>query len=413
MAGEAFADAYPGAESYGTLEALLQQAQHAAPTDMPDLVNRHAAALGLRHVGIYLVDIQQRQLCPLGVGQRALAVDSSLAGWTYRTLALRVESLDDPEGGLRLWLPLIDGVERLGVLEARTEVLDGARMRRCRALAALLAPIITSKRAYSDTFVRQARTQPMQLPAEMVRAFLPPRTIGNEQAVSTAVLEPAYELGGDAFDHSMTQGTLHAAIIDSMGHDLAAGLATSVALAGCRSGRRAGADLPETVDTVDHALAQWLPDRFATGIFLQVDLTSGHLRWINCGHPPPLLIRHHTVLDHVLERPGQLPLGLPATLNPEPRTVHAADLEPGDRVLLYTDGVTEARDAGGTLLGLERFTDTIIRATAGGELAFETLRRLIHFIVDDQCNELRDDATLLLVEWGPDSWAPGGDAFTG
>ncbi|MFH8983705.1 serine/threonine protein phosphatase, partial [Streptomyces varsoviensis] len=88
MAGEAFADAYPGVESYGTLEALLQQAQHAAPTDMPDLVNRHAAALGLRHVGIYLVDIQQRQLCPLGVGQRALGVDSSLAGWTYRTLAL-------------------------------------------------------------------------------------------------------------------------------------------------------------------------------------------------------------------------------------------------------------------------------------------------------------------------------------
>lgn len=78
-----------------------------------------------------------------------------------------------------------------------------------------------------------------------------------------------------------------------------------------------------------------------------------------------------------------------------------ADLEPGDRVLLYTDGVTEARDSQGRLFGLERFTDMIIRATAGGELAFETLRRLIHYIVGDEGNELRDDATLLLVEWLP------------
>ncbi|MFH8343964.1 PP2C family protein-serine/threonine phosphatase [Streptomyces sp. NPDC018045] len=410
MAGEAFADAYPGAEGYGMLEALLEHAQRAAPTDLPDLVNRHAAALGLRHVGLYLVDIQQRQLCPMGVGQRSLSVDSSLAGWTYRTLAMRVEDADEPEGGIRVWLPLVDGVERLGVLEVGAELLDGERLRRCRALAALLAPIITSKRAYSDTFVRQARTQPMQLPAEMVRAFLPPRTIGNEQAVSTAVLEPAYELGGDAFDHSMTQDTLHAAIIDSMGHDLAAGLATSVALAGCRSGRRAGADLRETVDTVDQALSQWLPDRFATGVFLQLDLADGRLRWVNCGHPPPLLIRRHAVLDQALEQTGQLPLGLPAALSPEPRTVHVADLEPGDRVLLYTDGVTEARDSTGALFGLDRFTDTIIRATAGGELAFETLRRLIHFIVDDQDNELRDDATLLLVEWRPGPWGPGGEA---
>ncbi|MFI9226876.1 PP2C family protein-serine/threonine phosphatase [Streptomyces rimosus] len=413
MAGEAFADAYPGAEGYGRLEALLEHAQRAAPTDMPDLVNQHAAALGLRHVSLYLVDIQQRQLCPLGSGQSSLAVDGSHAGWTYRTLAMRVEDVEGPEGGIRVWLPLVDGVERLGVLEAHTELLDSERLRRCRSLAALLAPIITSKRAYSDTFVRQARTQPMRLPAEMVRAFLPPRTIGNEQAVSTAVLEPAYELGGDAFDHSMTQNTLHAAIIDSMGHDLAAGLATSVALAGCRSGRRAGEDLRETVDTVDQALFEWLPDRFATGVFLQLDLDDGRLRWINCGHPPPLLIRRHTVLDHALERPGQLPLGLPGALSPDPRTVHVADLEPGDRVLLYTDGVTEARDSQGRLFGLERFTDMIIRATAGGELAFETLRRLIHYIVGDEGNELRDDATLLLVEWLPGPWGPGGDVPAG
>ncbi|MEU2791994.1 hypothetical protein [Streptomyces sp. NPDC007100] len=55
----------------------------------------------------------------------------------------------------------------------------------------------------------------------------------------------------------------------------------------------------------------------------------------------------------------------------------------------------------------------IIRATAGGELAFETLRRLIHFVVDDQAKDLRDDATLLLVEWCPGAWEQGGDAPAG
>ncbi|MDX2597808.1 SpoIIE family protein phosphatase [Streptomyces sp. WI03-4A] len=76
-------------------------------------------------------------------------------------------------------------------------------------------------------------------------------------------------------------------------------------------------------------------------------------------------------------------------------------MRPGDRVLLYTDGVTEARTAYGQLVGLERFADYVIRASAGGELAPETLRRLIHSLLDSQDSGLRDDATILLSEWQP------------
>lgn len=70
-------------------------------------------------------------------------------------------------------------------------------------------------------------------------------------------------------------------------------------------------------------------------------------------------------------------------------------------MLLYTDGVTESRTRDGGLFGLEHFADYIIRATAAGELAPETLRRLIHSILDAQPGRLRDDATLLLFEWRP------------
>lgn len=380
-------------------EQLLAQAHAAAPMELSGLAQRFADAVGLDRVDVYLVDLQQRCLVPLAEGPPTLGVDTSVAGSAYRAHALRVEEL--PQGRIVAWLPLVDGAERLGVIGATASVIDVALLRRCRMLASVLAMTITSKRASSDSFARRTRSEAMQLPAEMLRAFLPPRTIGNSHVISTAVLEPAYEIGGDAFDHSLTPSTLHVAILDSMGHNLASGLTTAVAMAGCRNARRADAELPELVDTVQHALAGWLPEQFCTGILAQLDLAEGVLRWCNCGHPPPLLIRDQRVLDRALERPAQPPMGTPALLADVVWEVHEEALEPGDRVLMYTDGVTELRTGGGAEFGLERFTDSIIRATAAGEPAPEALRQLIHSILDRQDNQLRDDATLLLLEWRP------------
>ncbi|MFG2721233.1 PP2C family protein-serine/threonine phosphatase [Streptomyces sp. NPDC048416] len=386
------------------LEDLLAQAHSATPMDLPVLVNRCAEAFGLGEVVIYLTDLQQRSLIGLTEGLATLDIDTSVAGWCYRTVSQRIEDMET--GVLCLWLPVVDGAERLGVLGVRTRSVDAVRLRRCRMLTGIVAMAITSKRAYSDSFARRARVERMQLPAEMLRAFLPPRTIGNAHVVSTAVLEPAYEIGGDAFDHSLTQSTLHATILDAMGHDLASGLTTSVALAGCRNARRAGAGLLDLVQTIDQALAQWLPDKYCTGILTQLDLASGLFRWCNCGHPPPVLIRDGRVVEGALERTAQPPMGLPARFSDDPRAVHELPLEPGDRVLLYTDGVTEARTANGGEFGMDRFTDSIILATAAGELAAESLRRLIHSILDTEDSDLRDDATMLLIEWWPPTTKP-------
>lgn len=389
-------DIGPGEE---LLEHLLAETPTASATEFTALVTEYATAYGLEKVEVYLVDLQQRYLLPMSERLPSLEIDASLAGWAYRTASLRVAEASG--GGMSVWLPLVDGVERVGVLRVRTASLDAARLRRCRTLAALIAMVITSKRGASDTFVQRTRTAPMQLAAEMLRAFLPPRTIGNRHVVSTAVLEPAYEIGGDAFDHSLTPDTLYTTILDSMGHDLSSGLATSVAVAGCRNARRSGAALPQFVESVDDALGQWLPEQFCTGVVCQLDLAGGLLQWINCGHPPPLLIRGRRVLDGALVRPEQAPMGLPAHLAAAPRQVHETTLEPGDQVLLYTDGVTEARMRGGAEFGLHRFTDSIIRATTGGELPPETLRRLIHAVLEANNNRLRDDATILLFAWQP------------
>lgn len=378
------------------LEQLITEAQTALPVELPALANQCASAVGLDTAQIYLADLQQRLLIPLEETSQPLLVDHSSAGWAYRTLSPRVaESADS----LMVWIPLVDGAERLGVLGVGTASLDSVLMRRSRMLAHLFAMLITSKRAYSDWLAARTRTTPMQLPAEMVRAFMPPRTIGSSRCVSTAVLEPAYEIAGDAFDHSVIKNKLNSAILDAMGHDLTAGLTVSVAMAAARNARRRGASLVDVVSSVDQALAQWLPDHFCTGVLSQFDAETGLLRWANCGHPPPLLIRAGKVLAGALDSPPQPPLGLAGSLAPAERQVQETELEPDDCVLLYSDGVVEARDASGGEFGLDRFTDFIIRSNAAGERPAEVLRLLIHAILDYQGNQLRDDATILLFEW--------------
>ncbi|WP_242438847.1 PP2C family protein-serine/threonine phosphatase [Streptomyces sp. CB00455] len=402
------------------LGALLQASHRLDVDDLPGALRSAVRAMGLHDAAILLVDVQQTRLIPLtgeGSGPQprgtpdpagpaeapeasrtGLAVDGTLAGWVYRTGSLQLST----GAGLVLWLPLVDGVERLGVLRFTAPSLDAVTLERCKVLASLFGELVATKSAFSDTVPRTVRTRPMSIQAELAWAFMPPRTIGSHRATSSAVLEPAYRIGGDAFDHTLSARTLHVTLVDAMGHDLASGLCAAVALAGCRSTRRADGGLPDITVAVDDALNRWIPDRLLTAVFADLDLETGALSWVNRGHPPPLLIRGHHVVPGALSRTPQLPLGLgPRHGPPAPSTVHHAQLEPGDRILVHTDGVTEARSATGELFGEERLIDTVVRATAAGEAAPEALRRLIRAILDHHDDRLCDDATILLAEWHP------------
>lgn len=79
------------------LEELARAAQLASPAELPVVLNRYAEATGLGRAVIYLADLQQRLLLPLVEGEPALELDTSLAGWAYRTDSLRVE--EGPSGG--------------------------------------------------------------------------------------------------------------------------------------------------------------------------------------------------------------------------------------------------------------------------------------------------------------------------
>ncbi|MFD7324146.1 PP2C family protein-serine/threonine phosphatase [Streptomyces sp. NPDC059875] len=388
---------------------VLERSHDASAGEVPVLIDEAARRLGATRARLYLADVQQARLVALpgrdtsgprpkpaasADDDERLAIDGSMAGLAYRTQ--RVQSAHD---GTTAWLPMIDGIERIGVMEAGPG-LDPGWLDSCKALASLATLLVISKTTHNDLLVERGRSRPMTLQAELLWAFLPPRSIGTSQATSTAVLEPAYDIGGDAFDHGFTNGSLHLALLDAMGHDLAAGGASAVGLAACRSTRRAGGTLPDIATTIDRTLGQWIPNRLMTGIIANLDTVQGELTWVNCGHPAPLLIRDGHVLTAALERPVQLPLGFGFHSQTSP-VQHRTRLEPGDRVLLYSDGVTEARSTDNELFGETRLTDTVIRSMAAGDPAPEALRRLIQNLMTHQDHRLNDDATILLTEWHP------------
>ncbi len=129
-----------------------------------------------------------------------------------------------------------------------------------------------------------------------------------------------------------------------------------------------------------------------------LELASGRLRWSVAGHPPPLLLRGGRIVKTLA---GEVtpPLGVSGVV-----VVSEEMLEPADQVLFFTDGVVEARSADGEFFGVDRLVDMIARTSAAATPAPETMRRLLHAILEHQEGELQDDATIVVVEWrGPGS----------
>jgi serine phosphatase RsbU (regulator of sigma subunit) len=211
--------------------------------------------------------------------------------------------------------------------------------------------------------------------------------------MAAGILEPAYDIAGDAFDYAVDNGIIHFAVIDGMGHGIGSTVLTGLAIGTYRHARRAGASIAEIHAAVDDALASRYDDMsFATGIIGTLDTGTGRLEWTCAGHPPPLLLRGRV---HELDTTPTIPFGLGAGTP----GIHSLDLKPDDVVLFYTDGVTEAHDANSELFGLDRLTALLAREAAGERQAEELLRRMVREILAHQHGDLRDDATMLMLRW--------------
>ncbi|MBB6035866.1 PP2C family protein-serine/threonine phosphatase [Phytomonospora endophytica] len=384
----------------------LLGASHLMPLELlPARTAECAAHAGIAEVVIYLGDLQRRtlRLVP-GVGTVGdahadeIAVEATVPGRAYQ-LGITIDVKPPDEEGFHWWVPLIDGTDRLGLLRVRCEYGDEHAREDVDRLAALVALIVVSKRDNSDTLARLVRTEPLSIAAEMQWRLTNARSYADGRVVISASMEPAYQISGDAFDYGTDGPFVHLSIFDAMGHDMAAGLTANLAVAACRNGRRQGADLLEVGDLIEAALIeQYRYERYATGVLATLDTRTGEFTWVNRGHPPPMLIRGSR-WSTILECPPSHPMGTGLDVR-NPACVE--QLEPGDRILLYTDGITDARNREGESFGRDRFSDFLIRRHADRLPVPETLRRFTETFLEHHDGHLRDDATILLCEWlGP------------
>lgn len=377
------------------LVELLDGMHQAPPEYLPEAVARAGRALGLR-IAVYLVDYDQRTLHPLpdpeSPGRTPLGVDSTLPGRAFR----RVETVPAHP---RLWVPLLDGVERLGVLDVippeGSDLHDPDLHLRCRWLSALIGHLVTVSTNYGDGLDAVRLRHPRTPAADLIWQLLPPLTAATGSFALAAVLEPCYDVGGDAFDYSLSPVTASVAIFDAVGKSMRSGFVAAAALAAFRSTRRVGHGLFEQARTIDETIAgQFSGGAFATGVLAELDLPSGRLRYLNAGHPPPLLLRSGKVVKR-LTGGQRRPFGL----GTGELTTGEEMLQPDDWLVLHTDGVTEARDGNGKLFGDARLADFLEREAAAGHPPPETARRLVKAVLAHQNGVLQDDASVVLARW--------------
>jgi phosphoserine phosphatase RsbU/P len=381
------------------LQDLLLEWHRASPAELPDLTMRTAATLGAEAIVIYVVEYGQTFLAPfVGLTTPARArvpVEGTLAG---RAFALSETCEGSPGGAHHLWVPMTDCGHRLGVLEVVTPdpVPDGHRDTYL-AIATVLAQLVSARRQYADVIEHLRRGLPMQLATEIVWNLLPQLTYRAAEAVVSGILEPCYEIGGDAFDYAINDDVLHVALFDAVGHGIDASAMTTVAVNAYRNARRCGLDLLDTCRSVDKWISARYPEHFVTAALAELDLGTGVVRSIYAGHPGGLLLRDGQLVRD-LPAPTAMPLGLCTLTGSAPEIVVEA-LEPGDHVLFYTDGVVEARNEKGDFFGRDRLVDFVTRTLAAHVPAPETMRRLVRAILEYQHERLQDDATAVLVEW--------------
>ncbi|MFE1553758.1 PP2C family protein-serine/threonine phosphatase [Streptomyces sp. NPDC058734] len=378
------------------LGLLLDGAHELPPHLVGPLVAETVARMGGRGTQILLQDYGQQQLVPLPAGGVAAGdpqpIDGSEAGRCF--LESRPVEVLTPDG-MRVHLPLLDGGDQVGVLAVTLDGIDDDTRRLLRRIAGLVADLLQTKNGYTDLFFRTRRREPMSVAAEIQWSLLPPLSMVMPHVAVAGVLEPAYAVAGDSFDYALNDDVLHLAMVDAMGHGLDAATMATVAIGAYRHARRISIELSEIYLFMDRAVAeQFDPDHFVTAQMMRLDTATGRLQWVNAGHPAPMLIRAHRVVRR-LDSPTTLPVGFGGA---QPQ-VSAVALEPGDRVLCFTDGLIEEHKSGQEQFGEEQLIDWVNQLEQADHAIRTVARDLSHTLKRARGDVTSDDATLVLVEW--------------
>lgn len=378
----------------------LRTSQLADPASVPDVVLRAATDIGATDVVVYLVDFAQTTLEPLpdrtthAELPTSEEVASTLAG---RAFIDQIPMIADRDEGVRVFVPIVEGSDRTGVLALTLPRATDGLIARCEELGLFAGYLIATHARSTDVYNLHRRRRSLSVAASMQWDLLPPLVLKTDRLSVAGLVEPAYDVGGDCFDYALNGNVLELGVFDPLGHGIQSALVAALCVGAYRHDRREGHGLEQMHARLDEAMRSEFPQAFATGQLARIDVATGAMTWTCAGHPPPLLLRNGQVIEE-LGCETTPPFGL-GHLIETPLTVATVALEPGDFVLFYTDGVTEAHVPGGEQFGVERLADLAGRHASELVEPEELVRLLVRAVLEHQDDLLSDDATMVLFQW--------------
>jgi serine phosphatase RsbU (regulator of sigma subunit) len=297
-----------------------------------------------------------------------------------------------------LAVPLGVGSNVFGIIYADSPLAEGRftedHLKVLTTLASVAAIRVENARLTEEQMERERLEREQQVASEIQQRFLPataPTVNGYElQGISF----PCYEIGGDYYDFIQREdGRLVVALGDVSGKGTAAALLMSSLHAAVHAQADIHDSLVKTISAVNRYLVDSIPaNRFVTLFYAELDPQNGSLSFLNAGHNPPLIVHTGGTMEQLAS--GGLPLGIMTNADfREGRT----KLYPGDVLVIYSDGVSEATNPNGEEFGPTRLYEVVARnmeASAGG------IRDRIESALTKFCQgtPAADDITLVIVK---------------
>ncbi|PYS22366.1 MAG: hypothetical protein DMF72_13705 [Acidobacteria bacterium] len=297
-----------------------------------------------------------------------------------------------------LAVPLGVGANVFGIIYADSPLSDNRftedHLKVLTTLASVAAIRVENARLTEEQMERERLEREQQVASEIQQRFLPATAPLVEGYELQGISFPCYEIGGDYYDFIQREGgNLVVALGDVSGKGTAAALLMSSLHAAVHAQADTHDSIVKTISAVNRYLVESIPpNRFVTLFYAELDPKAGSLTFLNAGHNPPLIVHTGGTMEQLAS--GGLPLGIMS--DAEFREGHTK-LHPGDVLVIYSDGVSEAVNPNGEEFGPTRLYEVVARnldASAGG------IRDRIESALTKFCQgtPAADDITLVIVK---------------